>query len=146
MNRQQLLRGAVLVLWLASAGCTTLREVPRSAFRSKAERKAVRVETTEGLVYEFDYATLEADTLTGYRNRPDIESTLEQVAEVRFPLDQVQRLTERGVDWRRTGIVGGSVVLGIVAVGLTQTLHHGNSDGGNSGGGKGITPSPPRRR
>jgi len=133
---------AVLAGWLASSGCTTLREVPRGEYAAIPERKAVRVETREGLVYEFDYATFDPDSLTGYRHRPDVEGPVDQVATLRIPLDSVQRLTTRTVDWYRTGLVGGGVLAGAIAIGLTQSARHSDSGGGDGGGTCCRGPSP----
>ncbi len=127
------LRLAALAGWLAASGCTTLREIPRGEYAAIPERKAVRVETREGLVYEFDYATFDPDSLSGFRHRPDVEGPVDQVAMLRIPLDSVQRLTARGVDWYRTGLVGGGVIAGAIALGLTQGARASSSGGGGGG-------------
>ena len=38
----------------------------------------MRVETRDGLVYEFDYATYDPDSLTGYRLRTELEGPVDQ--------------------------------------------------------------------
>jgi hypothetical protein len=145
MLRLRWLRLAVLGGWLASSGCMALREVPRAEYAARAERKAVRVETREGLLYEFDYASIASDSLIGYRNRTEFEGPLDQVAVFKIPLDEIQRLTTRQVDWRRTCLVGGGVVAAALAVGLRQAAQHGDTGPvDNGGGGKGFNPSASR--
>ncbi len=139
MTTTRALRLAVLAAWVAASGCTTLREVPRAELGARAERKAVRVETREGLLYEFDYATFDGDTLTGYRSRSDVEGPVDQVAQLRFGFDELQRVSTREIDWRRTGLVGGSVVGAALALALHATLQHDNTPN-TSGGGKGFNP------
>jgi hypothetical protein len=110
----------------------TLREIPRRDFTAHAERKGVRVETVDGLIYEFDWASCTGDTLVGYRNRPETEGPLGQVSVVRVPFEDVQRLTARELDWRRTGMVGGGVVASALAVSLHAAARH-TTTSGNSG-------------
>jgi hypothetical protein len=132
---------ALLCAWLVSTGCMTLSEIPRKDFTARAERKGVRVETRDGLVYDFDWAVFAGDTLTGYRNRNDVEGPVDQVAVVRVPFEDVQRVTARELDWRRTGLIGGSAVATALAVGLHAAAR--NSDNGSTssgGGGKGFNP------
>lgn len=138
MLRSRALAGAVLVGWVCATGCTTLKEVPRQDFAARPERKGVRVETREGLVYEFDYATFDADSLTGYRHRPDVEGPVDETAMFRVALDDVDHLTTRAVDWYRTGLVGGGVIASVLAVGLQAATKAGGD--GNGGG----TTTPPR--
>lgn len=128
MRKSRGLRLAVLAVWLATNGCMTLREVPRAQLASRPERVRVRVETSEGLLYDFDYATFAADTLTGYRSRPDVDGPVDQVAQFRIPFEQLQRVTTRQIDWKRTGLVGGSVIASALAVGLRVANRH--SDNG----------------
>jgi hypothetical protein len=135
MNRARVARLGVLCAWLATTGCMTLREIPRKEFAVQAERKGVRVETRDGLVYEFDWASFAGDTLVGYRNRPDVEGPVGQVTIVRVPFEDVQRLTARQLDWRRTGMVGGGVVASALALGLRSAAQHDSPpSGGNYGG------------
>lgn len=129
MRKSRGLRLAVLAAWLAASGCMTLREVPRSELGARPERVRVRVETSEGLLYDFDYATFASDTLTGYRSRPDVDGPVDQVAQFRIPFDQLQRVTTRQIDWRRTSLVGGGVIASALAVGLRAANRH--SDPGN---------------
>ena len=96
----------------------TLQEIPRQEYTARPERKGTRVETVDGLVYEFDWASCTGDTLVGYRNHSEAEGPLDQVSVVRVPFADVQRLTARQLDWRRTGLVSGAVVASVVAVGL----------------------------
>ncbi len=139
MRSRRALRLALLSVALATAGCTTLRELPREQFGMRPERKGLRVETRSQLVYEFDYAAIEADTVVGYRNRPDVEGPLESVVTVRVPFDDVERLYTRQVDWRRTGAIAGGVLGSALWVGLGKS-HPNSNDGNTSGGGKPVNP------
>ena len=136
MARSRALTGAVLASWLIASGCTTLREVPRSEYSQVPERKGARVETREGLVYEFDYVEAGTDSLTGYRHRSDVEGPVEQIAVFRIAYDDIQSLSTRRFDWYRTGLVGGTVLAGVIVAGLgASNGSSGSSSGG--GGGKG---------
>jgi hypothetical protein len=135
LDRRQ---GAVtLILTLAlGAGCTSLREVPRSEYAAQPERQHVRVHTRDDLVYEFDYAKFDHDTLTGFRERP-VEGAPPDVATHQIALDDITELSVRGLDWYRTGLVGGTVMAGVLAAGLSRGKHDSGTDTGSSGGGKG---------
>jgi hypothetical protein len=128
--------GVLLATWLAAGGCTTLREIPRAEYGQLPERKGVRVETREGLVYDFDYVTMGGDSLTGFRHRTDVEGPVDQTVSFRIALDEIQVVTARRLDWYRTGLVGGGVLAGVLVAGLAGTANKG-SDSGGSGGGKG---------
>ncbi len=136
MNRARARAGVLLASWLAASGCTTLREIPRGEYHQATERKGVRVETIEGLVYDFDYVTVGTDSLTGFRHRGDVEGPVDQTVSFRIALDEIQVLTARRLDWYRTGLVGGGVLAGVLVAGLAGTGKGGDS-GGSSGGGKG---------
>ena len=129
---------AVLAFYLAGAGCTTLREIPRGQYAAIAERKAVHVTTREGLSYEFDYASFDGDSMVGFRHRQDVDGPLDQVATVHFALDDIQHLEARGVDWYRTSLVGGGILAAVLAVGLTAAARAPTANGGTSGGPRGI--------
>lgn len=128
------MRLAIAGAWLFSAGCTTFREVPRSEYAMRAQRKGVRVETQDGLLYDFDWAAFDADSLTGYRRR-DVEGAFDELAVHKIPLESVKRLTTRTVDWYRTGLVGGGVLAGAAAAGLATAKK--DDPGGAGGGGRG---------
>lgn len=136
MARSRALAGAVLAMWLLASGCTTLREVPRSEYSQLPERKGARVETREGLVYEFDYVEAGTDSLTGYRHRSEVEGPVEQTAVFRIAYDDIQSLSTRRFDWYRTGLVGGTVLAGVLVAGLGGSKDD-PATTGSSGGGKG---------
>ncbi len=123
---------------LAGSGCSALREIPRVDYGAREERRNVRVETVDGLHYEFDVLHVEADSLIGYRRR-DVEGTFDEMATVRLALDDVAHLQARGVDWYRTTLVAGGALAVIVAAGLSSASH-GTNGAGTSGGGKGGIP------
>ena len=131
--------GVLLCTMLAGTGCAMLRELPRSEYGARAERKRVRVQTTEGLVYEFDYAQIANDTLTGYRER-DVAGPVSEFGTLRLPLESVSTMAVREIDWYRTGLVGGGALAAIVAAGLPARNHH-DAGSGESGGTK---PPPPQ--
>jgi hypothetical protein len=121
-------RWAVSALWLSSAGCTALREIPRGEYASRPQIRHVRMVTREGLTYEFDYIQVGGDSLVGYRRR-DVQGPADEYASMSLPLEEVTKLSARSVDWTRTGLVGGGVIAALVARGL-------------SNGGSGGKPSP----
>jgi len=120
---------------LLAAGCTSLREIPRSSYADRPERQHVRIQTREGLVYEFDYATVAGDSLVGYRRR-DTEGMVEDTAMIRIALDDVQRFSTRRLDWYRTGLIGGGVLAAVLVKGLSsdKPIEPGDSSGGGGGG------------
>ena len=130
---QRIVQRVLVAAQLAASGCTTLREIPRSQFAARAERKAVRVWTNEGLEYEFDYVRVESDTLTGFLHR-NTEGVLDEVAVLHFALPDITRMSARTVDWYRTGVIGGGLLAGVVAAGLSQ-VGRSSDNGGSSGGG-----------
>lgn len=137
MRRTHWPRLALVVAWLAGAGCTSLREIPRTDYASMPERKHVRIETREGLVYEFDYVRVSGDSLVGYRRR-DVEGPVDEYAVQGVSLDAIQRLSARGLDWYRTGLIGGGVLAAVLVAGLTgPSPPTGPPDpGGGPGGGR----------
>ena len=126
------LRFSGVLACLALAGCTSLREIPRSEYAAQAERKHVRLITREGLVYEFDYVTVNGDSLTGFRRR-DSAGPVEDYASMQVPLEEVQKLSARSIDWYRTGLIGGGALAALVVKGLSDA--NASSDGGGGGGG-----------
>lgn len=129
-------RGAA-VLALLATGCTTIREVPRAHYRSQAERPHVRILTRDGLVYEFDYARVTGDSLIGFKRR-DTGGRVEQFDSLPVPLDDVTRMSIRSIDWGRTSLVGGGVILTAAIAGLAGSA--GSGGGGSSSGGGTIRP------
>jgi len=126
----------LLLAHAAGVGCTTLRELPRSEYATRPEREHVRVTTRDGLQYEFDVAHVSGDTLVGYRER-ETAGPVTDIATFAIPLDDIQRLSVRGLDWYRTGLIGGSVLAAILAAGLSRAASH-NDGESSSGGGKGV--------
>lgn len=138
MRFHRSLRVAACALWLSSSGCTSLREIPRGDYAALPERDHVRVVTREGLLYEFDYAKFAADSVVGFTRR-DVESRVDEYAVFGMPLDQVARITTRQIDWFRTGLVGGGVLLAVLVAAYKAKQ---KDEGGGSGGGGPIRPPP----
>ena len=135
MLHRRSIRIAIVACLFIVQGCTSLRELPRRDFAVRPERKAVRVETRDRLVYEFDYATFDPDSMTGYRHRNDVEGPVDQIAVVRVALEDIDHLSTRSVDWYRTGLVGGGILAAVLAAGLAKSNNGSGSGGGGSGGG-----------
>jgi len=125
-------RLCVASLWLLGTGCTALREIPPSQYAAAPERRHVRVVTRAGLSYEFDFVKVAGDSLLGYRRR-DVGGPAEDYATLAVPLEDVARLSARGVDWYRTGLIGGGVLAAVVAAGLSARSD--NSSGSETSGG-----------
>ena len=124
----------MLAAWLLVNGCTTMREIPRTDYGQIPAGRNVRVETKDGLVYDFDYATVSGDSLSGVRVRNDIEGAVDEAVTFQIALDDIQQLTTRRFDWYRTGLVSGSVVAAVLVGALGAKR---NSDSGSSSGGGG---------
>ena len=137
MRRSRVECAVVLALLLAANGCTALREIPRSDFGQVHERHAVRVETRDGLVYEFDYASFTSDSLTGYRSRNEMDGPVDQTVALRLALDDIEHLTTRKVDWARTSLIGGTVLATVLVAGLNGNTKPAEPSTTSSGGGKG---------
>lgn len=139
MTRQRAASIAVLTAWCAASGCTALQEIPRTEYTSLNERHSVRVLTRDSLSYEFDYATITRDSLVGFR-RNDAENSgpVPEYSSLSMPLDNIERLSARKVDWYRTGLIGGLGVLAVAGAGLAKNGVGGGgttSPGGNPGKG-----------
>lgn len=132
--------GWLLLCALAGGtGCTALRELPRSEYAARPERQHVKIETTEGLHYEFDYVQVANDSLTGFKER-DNEGPVSEVSTLSMPLENVRALSTRQIDWYKTGLAGGGAVAALVAAVVTTVHKSGSGDSGSSGGGKGGVP------
>lgn len=129
------LRFAAALMILASTSCTSLREVPRSDLAARPERKAVAVETRDGLFYQFDFATFDADSMSGFRERADLEGPFGHVTRVRFALEDIAKLSVRTIDWYRTGLIGGGVIGAALGVGLGSGAIGGAGETSSGGGG-----------
>ncbi len=132
------LRIAASLLCLASTGCTTLRELPRNQIAARPERQHVRIKTLDGLEYEFDFVRVASDTLVGYRQR-DVEGRFTEYATLEFPLDRLDRVSVRAIEWKRTGWIVGGILAGVVTAGIA-TKNDGNDTPGTSGGGRPYNP------
>lgn len=139
MQVQRLWRSAGVFLLIAAPGCTSLREIPRGEYTSEPERRNIRVETVEGLKYEFDFARFSADSLRGYR-RIEVAGVVDTYAEVGLDYSQLSKLSMRRVDWYRTGLIGGGVLAAVVAAGLSTSSDDPAGDSGGGGGGGGRLP------
>ena len=140
MTRHRAVALAALSAWCAASGCTTLQEIPRTEYTAATERRAVRVMTRDSLTYEFDYATISGDTLTGFRRQDESEGPVPDYASLALPLENVERLQSRRVDWYRTGLIGGVGILAVAGAGLAKnSLDRGGNTGG-SGGPSGRVP------
>ena len=133
MTRQRAAAIAALTIWCAASGCTTLQEIPRTEYTAVAERKSVQVLTRDSLNYEFDYATISGDTLTGFRRQED-GGPAAQYASMVLPLENIEKLSARRLDWYRTGLVGGVGILTVAGAGLAKNAAN-NRDPSQSGGG-----------
>jgi hypothetical protein len=121
---------------LLGAGCTSLREIPRSQYAEVPQHKHVRLVTQDGLTYEFDFVSVAGDTLTGFRQQ-DVSGPAEQYATVEVPLAEVTKLSIRSLDWYRTGLIGGGVIAALVARGLADSNEEpAEPNGGGGGGGR----------
>ena len=129
------LRVVACVLCLSNAGCTALREIPRGEFAAQPQRDHVRVVTRDGLLYEFDYATFGADSLTGFKRR-DVESRVDEYASLAVPLESVASIATRQIDWVRTGLIGGLILAGVLVGAYKATQSNNNGGDGSGGGGK----------
>ncbi len=136
MTRQRAASIAVLTVWCAASGCTTLQEIPRGEYTAAPERRAVRVLTRDSLQYEFDYATFTADSLTGFR-RLEISGPAPEYNSLAMPLENVERLSSRRVDVYRTGLIGGIGILAVIGAGLAKNAadNRGPNEGSGGGGG-----------
>ena len=137
MKSYRALRAAVLLGGLAAWGCTSVREIPRADYARVSERHGVRIVTRDGLIYDFDSATFSQDSLTGVRHRNDLEGPVDQTVTFSMALGDVERITTRRVDWARTGLVGGTMLAGVLVAGLGASAAKPPEPGGSSGGGKG---------
>ena len=121
------IRGAMAMLCLGACGCSVMRELPRDQYAALPERHGVRVGTRSGEHHEFERMVVQGDSLVGYE-RQDTEGTFEEFRTLRLAFEDVGKMSIRGVDWYRTGLVGGLALGVVLAVVLTQ------ANQGSSGG------------
>ncbi len=117
----------MLLVWGVGAGCTSLREIPPRDYVASVPKRPVKVVTRDSLVYELDSASIEGDSLVGYR-RKDVEGPVDEYFTLRLALDDVKSISSRRIDWYRTGLIGGVAVGAVVAAGLSR--HRSNNDNG----------------
>ena len=141
MFRDPSARGLALGLCLLACGCSVAREIPRGDYATREERRNVRLVTRSGAKYEFEHARIVADSLYGYEVQ-DTEGSFEQYRTVGIPLEQVARLSIRGVDWYRTGLIAGIAAAAVLAAVLSQQK---GGSGGSSTGPCGARPCPSAR-
>jgi len=103
------------------------------------ELKAVRLMTRDSLDYEFDFARVQGDSITGFRRRDDA-GPAPDYATLALPLHDVQKLSTRQIDWTRTMLMGGLGVLVVATAGLAAAHNQTGGEGGDSGGGSGRPP------
>lgn len=128
------LRWGLVVSWLAGSGCSGLSEIPRSHYSEREKRRDVRVEMSDGRVFEFDEVHVDGDTLTGYR-RQDTEGEVDDYATVRLDLGEVRHLSARSVDWYKTGLLSAGI-LGIFVIAGLAVSNNNTNNGNSSSGGK----------
>ena len=136
MSSFRALLAACALALLSATGCTTLREIPRSEYAVEPERKNIRLVTSSGLEYEFDFARFSADSMTGFRQQP-VEGIFDNYVVVSLPFGDIKTLSTRRVDWYRTGLIGGGMLAAVVVAGLSTS---GNDESDGSGGGGGVRP------
>ena len=112
-----------------ASSCTALREIPREEYTARAERKNIRIETREGLIYDFEFLRVQGDSLIGFR-RLEIESPFDEFQRQGFVSADIEKLSARGISWTRTGLVGGGVIAAVVAAGLSSQSDDGGGDSG----------------
>lgn len=112
-------RALAALLCLFATGCTALREIPRSEYAGRPERRNVAVDTQDGLHYEFDLVRVSGDSLVGYRRR-DIQTAFEEFDSLPIPLESIAKFSSRRVDWYRTGMIGGAALAAIVTAALAR--------------------------
>ena len=131
-------RSALAIVWILGSGCSSLKEIPRSEFGARSERKNVRLTTLDGRVYEFDYIQVAGDSLTGYKRR-DTEGAVDDYASLRLALADLASVSARSVDWYRTGLIGGGVIAAVAVAGLSHSSSD-SSEPPSSPGGPGRGP------
>ena len=139
MTRQRAAAVAALTVWCAASGCTTLQEIPRNEYNLGGERRGIRVMTRDSLQYEFDYVVVANDTLTGFRRQDEVGSVA-AYASMAFPVDSIEKLASRRVDWYRTTLVGGVGILAVAGAGLAKNAATRGAGEGNGSGGGGRVP------
>ena len=140
MKRAPVAAAVTLLIWCAASGCTTLQTIPRSEYATSSQRKAVRVLTRDSLSYEFDFAVVARDSLTGYR-RQEVGGLVPEYDSLVVALEDIEQLSARRVDWYRTGLIGGVGVLTVAGAGLAKSgAFDGRGPSGGSSGSGGRVP------
>jgi len=128
----------MLAAWMAGTGCTALREIPRQDYVERVPKQIVHVLARNGTNYELETARVEADTLVGFL-RHGVEGPIEEFETVRVPLDDVQSISARRIDWYRTGLIGATAAAVITTVAIRASAH---SEAGTTSTGKEIPDLP----
>jgi hypothetical protein len=95
--------------------------------------------TRDSLEYEFDYAKVQADSITGFRRRDD-SGPAPDYATLALPLHDVQKISVRQIDWYRTTIIGGLGILLVASAGLAARNNNSAGGNGDNSGGSGRLP------
>ena len=137
MKRAPVAAAATLWVWSVASGCTTLQTIPRSEYTAAPQRKAVRVLTRDSLSYEFDFAVVARDSLTGYR-RQETGGIATEYDSLVVALEDIEQLSARRVDWYRTGLIGGVGIVAVAGAGLAKSgvFDRGGNNGSSGSGGR----------
>lgn len=119
----------LLIALALGTGCTVVREIPRSDYTVRDERRNVRVLTRDNFEYDFDFVRIAGDTLTGFR-RIESDSPIDEFRSTAVPLANIERLASRRVDWVRTGLLGAAAIGSVIAIGLSSDDDAGGDPGG----------------
>ena len=117
MHRSRVAAAFLAATLALGSGCSVVREIPRSDYAARSERRNVRIVTRDNFEYDFEFVRVAGDTLTGYR-RLDIDSPIDEYRTTRLALADIERLQSRRVDWVRTGLVGAAALGSAIAIGL----------------------------
>jgi len=136
---------------LLLAGCSSIREVPRSDLTADAEFENVRVATLDGFEYRFVRVEAVPDTLVGFytatleRSNERKEIWFEDILQRhKIPMSRVAKIELVRKDPLKTALYGATLLAaGYVLVTFVEEQRGEAGTGGSGGkGGKGGTHSP----